>query len=66
MRQQKWLYSLSLRERVGVRDSGCPVLAGVPLPSVARHRRGVLPKGGGTRKFGNFAELSIANNIKTP
>jgi hypothetical protein len=30
---------LSLRERVGVRDSRCPVIAGVSL----------LPKGGGTK-----------------
>jgi hypothetical protein len=36
-------YSLSLRERVGVRDSGCPVRAGVPPPSL-------LPKGGGTKQ----------------
>ena len=27
---------------------GVPVIAGVPPPSVARHRRGVRPKGGGT------------------
>jgi hypothetical protein len=29
--QRKWIYSLSLRERVGVRDSRCPVIAGVSL-----------------------------------
>jgi len=29
--QRKWIYSLSLRERVGVRDSGCTVIAGVSL-----------------------------------
>jgi hypothetical protein len=26
-----WFNSLSLRERVGVRDSGCPVIAGESL-----------------------------------
>jgi len=41
---QKWLYPLSLRERVGVRDSGCPAVAGVPPPSL-------LPKGGGTKQI---------------
>jgi len=29
--QRKWLYSLSLWERVGVRVLGCPVIAGVSL-----------------------------------
>ncbi len=33
---------LSIRERVGVRDSRCPIIAGVPPPSL-------LPKGGGTK-----------------
>jgi len=27
---KKAFYSLSLRERVGVRDSGCPSITGVP------------------------------------
>jgi hypothetical protein len=29
--QKKWIYSLSLRERVGVRDLGCSVIAGASL-----------------------------------
>jgi hypothetical protein len=40
---ERAFYSLSLRERVGVRDSGCPVRAGVPPPNL-------LPKGGGTKQ----------------
>jgi hypothetical protein len=28
------LYPLSLRERVGVRDSGCSAIAGVPPPNL--------------------------------
>jgi hypothetical protein len=40
---ERAFYSLSLRERVGVRDSGCPIIAGVPPPNL-------LPKGGGTKQ----------------